>query len=123
MLPPRHAERIGTSSWSRRECHPMPLFRERCGVATHDALELVCRGRLPETSVAFQVDKESTGRIITPFRRSSRMRIDLSQLGPDGRTVEETYGSGDLEGGGRSRDGGLWEPLRIDLRVEIRSEG
>jgi uncharacterized protein len=51
------------------------------------------------------------------------MRIDLSQLGPEGRTVEETYGPGELEGGGRSRDGGLWEPLRIDLRAEIRSEG
>src|SRR5437868_6134084 len=51
------------------------------------------------------------------------MRIDLSQLGPEGRTVEETYGPGDLEGGGRSRDGGLWEPLRIDLRAQIRPEG
>jgi uncharacterized protein len=50
------------------------------------------------------------------------MRIDLTQLGPEGIRVAEAFDAEDLAGGEGSVREALWRPVRVELEAWVRPE-
>jgi uncharacterized protein len=50
------------------------------------------------------------------------MRIDLTQLGPEGLKVSETFGETELASGVESDREAVWEPVRVALELWVRPE-